>query len=152
MHYVSSLSILGYSISKSTKQAAAPSASQLHLTEITSLWFYFPLHNTASHLATCCAAGSQDTGGLGLHHDAGFKMHKAHIPAQYGWPWQAGEQPCCKGCYSIQLSQQQGENGSEGENHTGQTQHIPPRAAEPSPTCGSPGMQANHRGTWRECR
>jgi len=36
-----------------------------------------------------------------VHGGAGFKQHKAQIPAQRGWPRQAGEQPCCKSCCTI---------------------------------------------------
>lgn len=39
-----------------------------------------------------------------MHDYAGFKKHKPQIPAQCGWPWQAGGQPCRKGCYSIHLA------------------------------------------------
>lgn len=98
------MSILDDSISRSTKQAVAHTALQLHLAEITSLRFYRPSRNAASHLATCWAAGSRDTGALGLRGDAGFKKHKAQIPAQCGWPQRAGEQPCYKGYHSIHLA------------------------------------------------
>lgn len=105
-------------------------------TEITSLRFYFPSCNTASHSATCRAAGSRDTGGLGLRGDAGFQKPKAQIPAQRGWLWQAGEQRCCKGCDSTHSG-----SGNEGGKHVGQTQHTPPRATEPSSARGSLGTQ-----------